>query len=292
MHTGPLSPGQKCITCLSSLVWKLFLCISSNVTELHMHTCDAVCKSYKMASFIWICQSHILLQRRFRTSRIHGRWTNDNTLQYIVILSNNTTEYGQKMTTDLYQPLSDNRIYYRSIGLDCIAFAFSSVPDILFTPCICDHTVCVFKQCGKNDVIARGNLKKVFWTPYSSGWLKVCYYVSSMSVCVLCEFAVPSWAAAALCIVSLCAVLSCAACVWKKCLKKKDKDKEKDKKKGKEKSKGGFDTEMDGGYNKVGHTHTHTHTHTQSPPADVLSLQCITVLTSGSPRTSKTVSVC
>ncbi|XP_035521153.1 synaptotagmin-1b [Morone saxatilis] len=60
----------------------------------------------------------------------------------------------------------------------------------------------------------------------------------------------PSWAVAALCIVSLCVVLSCIVCVWKKCLKKKDKDKEKDKKKGKEKSKGDFDTEMDGGYNK------------------------------------------
>ncbi|XP_022047595.2 synaptotagmin-1-like isoform X1 [Acanthochromis polyacanthus] len=61
----------------------------------------------------------------------------------------------------------------------------------------------------------------------------------------------PSWAVAALCIVSLCVVLSCAVCVWKKCLKKdKDKEKEKDKKKEKEKSKGGFDTEMDGGYNE------------------------------------------
>uniref|UniRef100_A0A3Q4IBF3 Synaptotagmin n=1 Tax=Neolamprologus brichardi TaxID=32507 RepID=A0A3Q4IBF3_NEOBR len=68
---------------------------------------------------------------------------------------------------------------------------------------------------------------------------------------VLCGFAVPSWAVAALCIVSLCMVLSCAACVWKKFLKKGDKGKEKDKKKGKEKSKGGFDTEMDGGYNEV-----------------------------------------
>lgn len=81
-----------------------------------------------------------------------------------------------------------------------------------------------------------------------------------------------SWAVAALCIVSLCVLLSCAVCVWKKCLKKKDKDKEKDKKKGKEKSKGDFDTEMDGGYNKV-----HTHTHTQSPPADASPLQCVTL---------------
>lgn len=61
----------------------------------------------------------------------------------------------------------------------------------------------------------------------------------------------PSWAVAALCIVSLSMVLSCAVCMWKKCLKKKDRDKEKDKKKGKEKSKGGSDTEMDGGYNEV-----------------------------------------
>lgn len=96
----------------------------------------------------------------------------------------------------------------------------------------------------------------------------------------------PSWAIAALCIVVLCVALSCAVCVWKKCLKKKDKDKEKDKKKGKEKSNGGFDTEMDGGYKEVGYTHR------QSPPADVLSLQCITILTSGSARISKTVSVC
>lgn len=43
-------------------------------------------------------------------------------------------------------------------------------------------------------------------------------------------------------------------------MKKKDKDKEKDKKKGKEKSKGGFDTEMDGGYSEVDHTHTNMHT--------------------------------
>ncbi|XP_068579911.1 synaptotagmin-1b [Cebidichthys violaceus] len=58
----------------------------------------------------------------------------------------------------------------------------------------------------------------------------------------------PSWAVAALCLVSLCVVLSCAVCVWRKCLK--NKDKEKDKKKGKEKSNGGFDTEMDGGYSE------------------------------------------
>ncbi|KAM4554230.1 synaptotagmin-A-like [Fundulus diaphanus] len=60
----------------------------------------------------------------------------------------------------------------------------------------------------------------------------------------------PSWTAAALCIVSLCMVLSFVLCIWKKCLIKKDKDKEKDKKRGKEKSKGGFDTEMDGGHNE------------------------------------------
>lgn len=68
----------------------------------------------------------------------------------------------------------------------------------------------------------------------------------------------PSWAIAALWVVTLCMVLSCAVCVWKKGLKKKDKDKEKDKKKGKEKSKGGSDTEMDGGNNEVGSTLTHT----------------------------------
>uniref|UniRef100_A0A665VLY0 Synaptotagmin n=1 Tax=Echeneis naucrates TaxID=173247 RepID=A0A665VLY0_ECHNA len=62
-------------------------------------------------------------------------------------------------------------------------------------------------------------------------------------------FAVPSWGIAALGIVGLCMVLSLSVCVWRKCLKKKDKDKEKDKNKGKEK-KGGFDTEMDGGYIK------------------------------------------
>ncbi|KAF6738169.1 Synaptotagmin-1 [Oryzias melastigma] len=60
----------------------------------------------------------------------------------------------------------------------------------------------------------------------------------------------PSWTAAALCVVSLCVILSCVICVWKKCMKKKDKDKEKEKKKGKEKGKGGFDTEMDGSYNE------------------------------------------
>ncbi|XP_054633478.1 synaptotagmin-1b [Dunckerocampus dactyliophorus] len=53
-----------------------------------------------------------------------------------------------------------------------------------------------------------------------------------------------SWVVAALCIVSLCVLLSFGVCAWKKCLKK-----DKDKKKGKEKSKGGgIDTEMDGGY--------------------------------------------
>lgn len=102
--------------------------------------------------------SDISLQCHFRNSRIHRRWTNDNTLQYIVILYNTTTEYGLQMTTDLYQPLSDNRIYYRSIGLDCIAFAFSSVLDILFTPCICDYTVCVFKQCGGEMALSQGEI--------------------------------------------------------------------------------------------------------------------------------------
>lgn len=67
----------------------------------------------------------------------------------------------------------------------------------------------------------------------------------------VCDFVEPSWATAALCVVSLCMVLSCVLCIWKKCLTKKDKDKEKDKKKGKEKIKGGFDTEMDGGHNEV-----------------------------------------
>ena len=110
-------------------------------------------------------------------------------------------------------------------------------------------------------------------------------------MCVLFGFSVPSWAVAALCIVSLCVVLSCAVCVWKKCLKKKDKDKEKDKKKGKEKSKGGLDTEMDGGCSEVGHTHKRTRTRTRTV-ADVLSFQCITVLTLGSTHTSKTVRVC
>ncbi|KAF7224524.1 synaptotagmin-1b [Nothobranchius furzeri] len=60
----------------------------------------------------------------------------------------------------------------------------------------------------------------------------------------------PSWAVAALCVVSLCIVLSCAVCFWKKRIMKKDKDIEKDKKKEKVKNKGGFDTEMDGGYNE------------------------------------------
>ncbi|XP_068596004.1 synaptotagmin-1b [Brachionichthys hirsutus] len=58
----------------------------------------------------------------------------------------------------------------------------------------------------------------------------------------------PSWAAAALCIVSICLVMSCAVCVWKKGLKKKDK--EKDKKEGNKKNKGESDTEMNEGYKK------------------------------------------
>ncbi|XP_037538801.1 synaptotagmin-1b [Nematolebias whitei] len=61
----------------------------------------------------------------------------------------------------------------------------------------------------------------------------------------------PSWATGALCVVSLCIVLSCVVCIWKKRLIKKDKDKEKDKKKENEKSKGGFDTEMDGGHDET-----------------------------------------
>ena len=77
----------------------------------------------------------------------------------------------------------------------------------------------------------------------------------------------PSWAVAALCMVSLCLVLTCTVWVWKKWFKKKDKDKDKDKKKGKEKGKGGFDTEMDGGFIEVGYTHQleHTHAHTATP---------------------------
>lgn len=89
--------------------------------------------------------------------------------------------------------------------------------------------------------------------------------IISVRVCV----AGPPWAVAALCVVSLCVVLSFAVCVGKKCLKKKDK--EKDKKKGKDKTSGGSDTEMDGGYSEVSYTHTHT------PLADVLSLQCIDI---------------
>lgn len=45
-------------------------------------------------------------------------------------------------------------------------------------------------------------------------------------------------------------VLSTVMCIWNKCWKK-DKDKEKDRNKGKESNKSNFDTEMDGGYNKV-----------------------------------------
>lgn len=86
---------------------------------------------------------------------------------------------------------------------------------------------------------------------------------------MFCGSAEPSWTAAALCFVSLCLVLSCVICVWKKCIKK-DKDKEKEKKKGKEKSKGDFDTEMDGSYNEVGQRHTHQPL--QSPPTDTSSL--------------------
>ncbi|XP_029697440.1 synaptotagmin-1-like isoform X3 [Takifugu rubripes] len=59
-----------------------------------------------------------------------------------------------------------------------------------------------------------------------------------------------SWALAAVCIVSLCVVFSSVVCLWKKCWKK-DKDKEKDRKKETETNKSNFDTEMDGGYNKL-----------------------------------------
>lgn len=99
-----------------------------------------------------------------------------------------------------------------------------------------------------------------------------------------CPSAAPSWVAAALCIVGLCVALSCAVCVWRKCLKNKDKDKEKDKEKdrgkekGKEKNKVDLDTEMDGGYSKVRvHWGKTTHEkHTLSlPPADASPLQCI-----------------
>eukprot|EP00063_Salmo_salar_P005573 XP_013980408.1 PREDICTED: synaptotagmin-1-like [Salmo salar] len=52
----------------------------------------------------------------------------------------------------------------------------------------------------------------------------------------------PSWAIGALCVVSVCLVLSCCLCVWRKCLKKKDTEKEK-------KGKNGLnmDTELEGG---------------------------------------------
>ncbi|KAM6961075.1 synaptotagmin-1-like [Aplochiton taeniatus] len=58
----------------------------------------------------------------------------------------------------------------------------------------------------------------------------------------------PPWAVVALCMVSLCLVLTCGLCAWKKCLKKKEKEKDKEKKKGREKVKGDFDmdTEMEG----------------------------------------------
>lgn len=114
--------------------------------------------------------------------------------------------------------------------------------------------------------------------------------ISAGKLCVImygfvsCPPAAPSWVAAALCIVGLCVALSCAVCVWRKCLKNKDKDKEKDKEKGrgkekgKEKSKVDLDTEMDGGYSKVrvhrGETTHETHTPWLSP-ADASPLQCI-----------------
>lgn len=103
---------------------------------------------------------------------------------------------------------------------------------------------------------------------------------------VSCGSAAPSWAAAALCIVGLCVALSCAVCVWRKCLKKKDKDKEKDKEKGRGKEKGkeksdvDLDTEMDGGYSKVraqrGETiHAHEKHTLFLSPADASPLQGI-----------------
>ncbi|CAL8324778.1 unnamed protein product [Gadus morhua 'NCC'] len=55
----------------------------------------------------------------------------------------------------------------------------------------------------------------------------------------------PSWGIAALVIVCGFLGLSCAFCVWKKCLKKKDKEKEKEKKNDKEKGKA-CNTEMNG----------------------------------------------
>uniref|UniRef100_A0A4W5ME75 Synaptotagmin n=1 Tax=Hucho hucho TaxID=62062 RepID=A0A4W5ME75_9TELE len=56
-----------------------------------------------------------------------------------------------------------------------------------------------------------------------------------------------------LCVVSVCLVLSCCLCVWRKCLKKKDKDTEKEKK-GKNGLK--MDTELEGGNSEV-YIHTH-----------------------------------
>lgn len=94
-----------------------------------------------------------------------------------------------------------------------------------------------------------------------------------MYVLISCGSAAPSWAVAALCTVSLCVVLSCAVCVWRKCLKKKDKDKEKDRKKGKEKSKADFDTEMNGGYSKV-HAERRYHTHIQTHTLRSLPVPC------------------
>lgn len=115
---------------------------------------------------------------------------------------------------------------------------------------------------------------------------------------VSCGSAAPSWAAAALCIVGLFVVLSCAVCVWRKCLKKKDKDKEKGrgKEKGKEKSNMDLDTEMDGGYSKVRvqrretiHAHE-KHTLCLSPL--LIHRPCrVSAATWGSPRSDKTVSV-
>ncbi|XP_072291028.1 synaptotagmin-A-like [Eucyclogobius newberryi] len=52
----------------------------------------------------------------------------------------------------------------------------------------------------------------------------------------------------ALCLVTLCTILACCLCVWKKCPKKKNKDKDKDKKTGKEKGNDDYDTEMMPGF--------------------------------------------
>lgn len=79
-------------------------------------------------------------------------------------------------------------------------------------------------------------------------------------------------------------------------MKKKDTDKEKDKKKGKEKSKADFDTEMNGGYSKVhaqrgDTTYTNTHFALFACPLQMYRPCDVSVMTWGSPRSNKTVSV-